>query len=63
MVWRATLPVAHADVIDDEISRDDLMRAGARHMAAALADNDAELALVVECLGNARHDESDRRAR
>ena len=47
---RAPLPVAHADVIDDHVTRDDFMRAGARHMTASLADDDTELALVVERL-------------
>ena len=51
----AELPVAHADVVHDQVAGDRLVRAGARDVAAAAADHEAELALVIERLRDARH--------
>ena len=51
---RAALPVAHRDVVADREARDDLVRAIARHVAAAAADHEGELALVVEPVRDAR---------
>src|SRR5216683_3532181 len=45
---RPALPVADAHVVDDQVSRDYFMRAIARHMAASPADDESELALVVQ---------------
>src|SRR5713101_5170398 len=51
---RPALPVADAHVVDDHISRDYLVRAIARHMTASPADNESELAFVVQRRGNPR---------
>src|SRR5579863_456376 len=51
---RTPLPITHADIVDDEIPRDHLARAVAWHMTASAADNESQLALVVERFGGAR---------
>ena len=44
------LPVPHAHVVDDHVTADNLVGAIARHVAAAPPDNQAEFALVIQCL-------------
>ena len=50
------------DVVADRVARDDLVRASARHVAAAAADHEGELALVVEPVRDARQVDRLRRA-
>src|SRR5215469_17698897 len=51
---RTHLPVAHAHVVDDQITRDHFVGAVAWHVAAAPADYKTELSFVVEGLRSAR---------
>src|SRR5260370_6349887 len=45
---RLALPVADADVVDDDVTRDYFVRASARHMTALPADDESEFAFIVE---------------
>src|SRR5882724_11853233 len=51
---RPALPVADAHVVDNHVSRDYFVRTIARHMTASPADNESELAFVVQRRGNSR---------
>jgi len=46
----ALLPIAHADIIADAVSKHDFSRTGARHVAAAPADDHDKLGFVVELI-------------
>ena len=57
------LPVAHGDVVDDEVPGDDVGGVGRLDAAAALPDHHPELALVVDPVGrDGRHLDRTRRS-
>ena len=55
IVGVAHLPVADRDVVGDRVAGDHLVRAVGGHVAAARADHDRELALVVEQVRDLGH--------
>ena len=52
---RPNLPVADGHVVGDRVAGDHVFRLLGRHVPAALADDDRELALVIEQARDARH--------
>ena len=60
---RVALPVAGADVVDDDIARDVVHRLGLRHAPRRAPDHDAQLDLEVQRAGALRPDDRHRRRR
>src|SRR6185503_3701935 len=52
---RTQLPVAHREIVGDRVAGDHLVRPLDRDVAAARADDDGQLALVVEQIRDMRH--------